>query len=343
MARDASLRRALAEAGAHDPVGGEFDISFLSTSTDSPDRQQATKRQAGRSENEDGAPRARHRSGSRPGAPAGPQAAHLHVDIPDGDTKAVVHALVEQGKADRDFMAHLQKSIVILTDKLSGQDIAISGWKKWHEDNSRKLLTMEGRVQEGANESRRAVDVKLKELQRHLEPIFAKIDVRIDTIGAAITANSEQQGQTHVYLQALKEQRPEDGQTVMGAFKYLEEQLASMGARQKHDGDMIGRRVLDEAKRMLEGFGSDLKNEVNAQIGGIGANAEALRRDVDARFVVCENEILAAQMAAGGDAQQANHHAPPSAPGLAALGLRRRVPSRLIDPAWVQGGVVPPC
>ena len=86
-----------------------------------------------------------------------------------------IRALHEQQRQDHNAIVQLN---LLVTEQAK----AVEAQRKWNEDNSRRVLAMEGAIQVATVESNRHAREKADELPKALGDIEAKINQRIDQI-----------------------------------------------------------------------------------------------------------------------------------------------------------------
>ena len=134
------------------------------------------------------------------------------ITIPETFDAEAFKAVVKQLNDNHDYIENLQNNLDIANDRLQQQDRAMANWRKWHEDNARRLDQAEARVQQGVVESKEFIMSKLlkfdKDFPVAMEEREAAINAQIDSIAGLLVATGVQTEQFQVYLKPLHEVRP---------------------------------------------------------------------------------------------------------------------------------------
>ena len=122
-------------------------------------------------------------------------------------------AVVKQLNDHHDYIESLRQNLDIANDRLLQQDKSMANWRKWHEDNAKRLDQAEARVQQGVNESKEHIATKLKGFEVDVVNGMAKREApfyaMINSITGLLHATGGQTEQQQVYLQSLHEVRPQ--------------------------------------------------------------------------------------------------------------------------------------
>ena len=216
------------------------EVSFLSASTASDTSSGASKR-GPTAMMADAAVPPRHFGGARSASPAGLpmpllRAVHRRVRIPVGEVQATIDALVDQSNADHDYLAELRDAVITAHQQFGQLQVRFSAvekenknWQKWHADNARKLLEMEGKITVGNNEAKNYAHQRVAEIERGL--VDTQLVQRVQRIEAMLPA---QEG----YIKALYDKQPEDGMSISKAFQWLENEVALIKGNVPRKEDM---------------------------------------------------------------------------------------------------------
>ncbi len=350
------------------PDFGGCDISWLSNGTSTPQgagtpQPSGQKRTA--STPPTGAP-LRHGRSQSPWPVPNLRVVHQRVEMPDGDSavNVIVAALVKQHEHDRDFIDQLKDTVISMHDRLMAHDRQISRWRSWSEDSARKLLELESRAQQS---SATAVEAMREEMNKEFKTKFPGVlnelvdervrgaEAKIKEIEAKLLEHRAAQGETAVYLQCLHQERPQEGQTLLQAFQWVEGQLEEL-KRGAADTDLVKKIMREESQNFMTAVGHEMQGirehaqaqtaaisvlnsgfnylnkavaEMNAQHAEIKVEVQAMRAAAS-----CTEPPARAPPGCGGAGAQAPRNcaygcagcgfnsAPPLVPGLARPGGR---------------------
>ena len=157
------------------------------------------------------------------------RAMRRRITIPEAFDADSFKAVVKQLNDHQEYIESLQNKLDLANDRLLQQDKSMTNWRKWHEDNAKRLDQAEARVQQGTVESKEHTVTKLKdfeiqvvnEMVKREAPIYAMLN----SINGLLNVTGGQTEKQQVYLQSLHEVRPQEGQTVMSAFKWMDDKI----------------------------------------------------------------------------------------------------------------------
>ncbi len=233
------------DPAARAPSFGNYDISWISNGTTSTLGAETTSR-AGRKRAATASPMGmppRHGRSQSPWPVPNLRAVHQRVEMPGSgsETGAVVASLIQQHEHDRDFINLLKDNVVTLHDRLVEHDRQVSKWRSWSEDNARKLLELESRVQQtsaakaeamrkemGKEFSAKFPGVLNEMTSKALDKRMQGAEAKLKDIEAKLQEHRAMQSETAIYLQRLNQERPQEGQSLIQAFQWVEGQIEEL-------------------------------------------------------------------------------------------------------------------
>ena len=219
----------------------------------------------------------------------------------DGPAEGLLKAVQQQQEFDWEFMADLKEAITVVSDRVMGHDKAIARWRGWNEDNAKKLVELEGRVhrdsveqvkhmrelmeQEFAKKFPPILDAEIsKSVGTHFQTRWVEIEKRVANIKleveqlksgerltnileemtkikASVATTAQTTGKLGVYIKKLHQERPQEGQTVLGAFQWMEQQIDDLKRiTPTIDAAAVKQIVRDETADIMPACGLDIQN-----------------------------------------------------------------------------------
>ena len=134
----------------------------------------------------------------------------------------------------------------------------VEAQRKWNEENSRRVLAMEGSIQAAAVESSRYAKGKAEEfketleayIQKAMSDLEAKMAKRIDAI--------------RKFFDFLQKAKPGEDENWLKMMRILDAEVEKLKAQPKADG-AFGQATLEEAKNQFKGHAAYLKQEFGGQ------------------------------------------------------------------------------
>ena len=210
-----------------------------------------------------------------------------------------VRALRGQQKIDHDVIDQLNENLVKITFMMSEQCKVVEMQRKRNEENSRRVLAMEGAIKEAVGEANKYTEDKLNsrigllvdELKAKLEEAVPKVLGEVEEklnnrIGLIEKFAEEQKGlldRQGVFLESLQTAEPGEEQTLFNMLKFLDSEILKLSAYHKADR-AFGQSMLDEVKKMIKDHVSELKHDCSFQIAGVAAMTTQIYVYLDGRI-----------------------------------------------------------
>ena len=226
------------------------------------------------------------------------RAVHRRVPLPSDPNDMEVRALRGQQKIDHDVIDQLNENLVKITFMMSEQCKVVEMQRKRNEENSRRVLAMEGAIKEAVGEANKYTEDKLNsrigllvdELKAKLEEAVPKVLGEVEEklnnrIGLIEKFAEEQKGlldSRGMFFESLQKATPGEEQTLFNMLKFFDSEMLKLSNCPKADR-AFGQSILDEVKEMIKDYVSELKHDCSFQIPGV---AEQIHVDLDGRINV---------------------------------------------------------
>ena len=206
-----------------------------------------------------------------------------------------VRALRGQQKIDQDVIDQLNENLVKITFMMSEQCKVVEMQRKRNEENSRRVLAMEGAIKEAVGEANKYTGDKLNsrigllvdELKAKLEEavpeVLAEVEEKLNNRIGLIEKFVEVQKGLLVFLESLQKAKPGEEQTLFNILKFLDSEMLKLSACHKADR-AFGQSMLDEVKKMIKDHVSELKHDCSFQIAGMAATTTQIHVYLDGRI-----------------------------------------------------------
>ena len=123
----------------------------------------------------------------------------------------------------------LSTKVQELTDRIHVQHRNATRWRKWHEDISGKLSGLESQIQAGVKEAQHFTLEKCQAIDWN-HPSFildlkGKFQKRILVMEGLLNMQHDQVAEQGVLLNSMQEAQPGEGQTIVKALKFLDDEI----------------------------------------------------------------------------------------------------------------------
>ena len=207
-----------------------------------------------------------------------------------GPNDPEVDSLEEALRALREQQRHDHNALVKLDIMMADQTRALEAQRKWNEDNSRRVLAMEGAIQAATVTSNQYSKEKADELKVTLEAYIPK------AMGDIEAKSNRRLDKIEQFLAVLEKAKPGEDENWLNMLKFLDAEVEKLKCFPKAD-HAFGQSILDEVKNMVKGHSYDLKQEFDGQLASAAGTVAQVNAYVDNRLGAVENRLAATDAA----------------------------------------------
>ena len=199
-------------------------------------------------------------------------------------------SLEEALRALREQQRHDHNALLKLDIMMADQTRALEAQRKWNEDNSRRVLAMEGAIQAATVTSNQYSKEKADELKVTLEAYIPK------AMGDIEAKSNRRLDKIEQFLAVLEKAKPGEDENWLNMLKFLDAEVEKLKSYPKADG-AFGQSILDEAKNVIKCYASNLKQEFGGQLASAAGTVAQVNAYVDNRLGAVETRLAATDAA----------------------------------------------